>query len=165
LFTVGGEKGLFSIAPTRPVENAVIASTSCPVVSNTSQSNGVKGYEMVTPNNPANLITFSDTTDSVYTVFYQPVPFAGYAHVQAMRPVAYKLTSSSAFFFISTFRRAIGTRFNWGAKFNRLIANAIEVSLPVDHAGEPDYAFMEVFIKAVRKVVVGNLVGQLKSTR
>lgn len=160
-FTVGGKNGLFSIAPTRPVERALVASKLCPVVSNTSQSNGIKSYAMVQPNNPANLITFSDTTDSVYTVFYQPVPFAGYAHVQAMAPTSYELTSSTAFFFISAFRRAIGTRFNWGAKFNRQIASAIEVELPVESDGKPDYAFMTVFIGAVKKIVLKSLVDHI----
>jgi hypothetical protein len=159
-FLVGGQGGLFSISPTRPVERASAASTLCPVVSNTSQSNGIRDYAMVRPNNPANRITFSDTTDSVYTVFYQPAPFAGYAHVQAMTPEAYRLTPASAFFFIAAFRRAIGTRFNWGAKFNRRIAAGLQVSLPATPDGSPDYAFMEVFIGAVRKIVVNGLVDQ-----
>jgi hypothetical protein len=158
---VGGDGGLFTIAPTRPVEKAYASSTPCPVVSNTSQANGVKDYALVVPNNPANLITFSDTTDSIYTVFYQPVAFAGYAHVQAMTPSSYVLTPATAFFFISSFRRTIGTRFNWGAKFNRKIAATLEVRLPTAADGAPDYDFMETFVSAVKKTVIKNLVDYL----
>lgn len=163
-YIVGGENGLFSIAPTKPVDKALPSNSWCPVVSNTSQSNGIKAFEMVESNNDSNVITFSDTTDSIYTVFYQKSRFAGYSHVQAMTPVTYDLGEETALFFIAAFRRAIGTRFNWGAKFNRKIAASLAVQLPSTSEGKPDYEFMEVFIGAVKKMAAKSLVEHLQNS-
>lgn len=148
---------LFSIAPTSPFEKASEGSMLAPVVSNTSQNNGVKDYSRLEANNPANIITFSDTTDSVDTVFYQPSGFVGYSHVQAMTPTTYKLNRQTGLFFVTAFKKAIGNRFNWGTKFNRTIAAKTEVLLPVTDTGNIDYDLMESWVLNIGARLVSRL--------
>ena len=142
-FRVGGEGGLFDIKPTVPLGQAASGETKVPVVSNTAVSNGVSSYRALIPNNPANVITFSDTTDSMLTVFYQPEPFVGFPHVQAMLPLFEGFNRRRAMYFISAFRKAIGVNYTYSQKFNRDRARAIEVVLPTSDGVSPAWEFME----------------------
>lgn len=117
-----------------------------PVVVNSSRSNGIGGYVDLDSTELGNIITFSDTTTSD-SIFYQPLPFIGYSHVQGMFPCNPAVWNRrSLLYFCSIFRQRTAGLFDYGNKFNRKKAANILVQLPTKN-GKLDYAFMERYIE------------------
>lgn len=126
-----------------------------PVVVNSAFNNGVGGYSSQIPTEQGNMITFSDTVDA-NTIFYQAENFVGYPHVQGLYPLLYKeqWSANSLKFFVSVFRKAALTKgFDYGNKFRRDIATEIEIKLPSTANGEPDFEYMEQYMRNIEKRV------------
>lgn len=87
------------------------------------------------------MITFSDTTTSD-AIFYQPMPFIGYSHVQGLYPKKDVWTPESLLYFTVAFRKSAADRFNYGTKFTRKSAAELPVSLPIKADGNVDFDFM-----------------------
>lgn len=122
-----------------------------PVVVNSAYNNGVGGYSNLPCNEKGGIITFSDTTTSD-AIFYQENDFIGYSHVQGMYPKKYqdKWSKYSMKFFEVVFKnRAKTLGYNYVNKFTRELANKMIVQLPVDRNKEPDWKYMETFIKNI----------------
>ena len=65
---------------------------------------------------------------------------------------AEKWDEKQLLFFVVVFRKAaVLCGFDYAYKFTREIASAMEVSLPVDASGEPDWAYMDEYMSAVVK--------------
>ena len=145
---------LFDIHPTKAYEltNAkLLDDGENPVVANSAYSNGVVGYSTQQPTEKGNMVTFSDTVD-VNTMFYQHNDFVGYPHVQGLYPIKYedKWNEYTYLFFVSVFRcSAIRKGFDYGNKFRRDIAVELMIKLPITSSGEPDWDYMESYMKAV----------------
>ena len=142
---------LFEITPTKWYKTTPIIKEEkeTPQVSNTTQPNGITSFEKYRPNNDGNVITFSDTTVGGETLFYQPVDFIGYSHVQKMTPIGFELNQKIAHYVISSFRKAVDGKFNYAAKFNRENASNTLITLPITPSGDPDWGFMEEYISFV----------------
>ena len=148
---------LFDIHPTKAYKmtNAQLMDDGDnPVVVNSSYNNGIGGYSTQEATEKGGMITFSDTT-TADAIFYQPNDFVGYPHVQGMYPkgkYAEKWDEKQLLFFVVVFRKAaVLCGFDYAYKFTREIASAMEVSLPVDASGEPDWAYMDEYMSAVVK--------------
>lgn len=146
---------LFEIHPTRAYKLTnvdLMDDGDTPVVVNSGQNNGVGGYTTQPPTEPGNMITFSDTTDAS-TIFYQAVPFVGYPHVQGLYPIGRYVgywSELSLLFFVACFRAvAVARGFDYGNKFRRDIAVNMMVKLPVTSGGEPDWSYMEQYMRTV----------------
>lgn len=153
---------LFDIHPTKAAKLTVEPGKT-PVLSNTSSDNGITKYLNQLPTENGGVITFSDTTESAKTVFYQPDPFIGFSHVQGMYPWNPEhWTENACLYFISAFKKAIGSNFDYATKFNRDIANNIKVQLPVTANGNIDFIYMENHIKQLKEAVVEDVNKYLK---
>lgn len=148
---------LFDIHPTKAYKmtNAQLMDDGDnPVVVNSSYSNGIGGYSTQEATEKGGMITFSDTT-TADAIFYQPNDFVGYPHVQGMYPkgkYAEKWNEKQLLFFVVVFRKAaVLCGFDYAYKFTREIASAMEVSLPVDASGEPDWAYMDEYMSTVMR--------------
>lgn len=148
---------LFDIHPTKAYKmtNAQLMDDGDnPVVVNSSYNNGIGGYSTQEATEKGGMITFSDTT-TADAIFYQPNDFVGYPHVQGMYPkgkYAEKWNEKQLLFFVAVFRKAAFLcGFDYAYKFTREIASAMEVSLPVDASGEPDWAYMDEYMSAVMR--------------
>jgi len=146
-------ESLFDIRPTKSygLTNSKLFAVQgkTPVVVNSSRNNGIGGYADMPPTEKGNIITFSDTT-TADSIFYQPNDFIGYSHVQGVYPKTPDKWSKYALLYVVVmFRKVTEGRFNYSAKFNRKIAQALEVSLPITASGEIDYANMESYIRAL----------------
>lgn len=123
-----------------------------PVVVNSSYNNGIGGYSTQKTTEKGGMVTFSDTT-TADAIFYQPNDFVGYPHVQGMYPKgAYTANwkEPQLLFFVAVFRKAAVIRgFDYAYKFTREIASSMEVQLPVDASGEPDWAYMDEYMRTV----------------
>ena len=156
-------KELFDIHPTKSYgltdDKLLKNKGQIPVVSNSSEDNGIKGYVSLEATEEGNMITFSDTT-TCDAIFYQPEDFIGYSHVQGLYPwdnVGIKWTRGAYLFFLSAFRRCAFGRFDYATKFTRELANELKVSLPVDDNGNVDIKKMEDYINEVentQKIII-----------
>ena len=133
-----------------------------PVVVNSSFNNGIGGYTNQENTEKGGIITFSDTT-SAEAIFYQETDFVGYPHVQGMYPIGEykdKWTKYSLLFFVSVFRnRALGLNYDYVNKFTRESAKQISIKLPVDKTGNPDFSYMESYMKNLEITVSSSLTG------
>ncbi|MCI8404061.1 MAG: type I restriction endonuclease subunit S [Clostridia bacterium] len=138
-----------------------------PVVVNSSFNNGIGGYTNQPVTEEGNIITFSDTTTAT-AMFYQAKPFVGYAHIQGMYPIgAYKekWNENSLLFFLSVFRnRAINSNFDYVNKFTRESAKEMTIKLPADKDGNPDFSYMEEYMKN-REIAVSASLTKLQSAK
>lgn len=116
-------------------------------MSNSSEGNGIAGYVNLPATEEGNKITFSDTTTSD-AIFYQPKPFVGYPHVQGLYAKQEGVWNEKGLlYFLSLFKAAAFGRFDYAAKFTRVIALAMEVVLPIRSDGKIDFAYMEAYIR------------------
>ena len=148
---------LFDIKPTKAykLNNAFLLDDgNTPVLANSSYNNGIGGYSTLEATEKGNIITFSDTVDA-NTIFYQEYEFIGYAHVQGMYPKGnYKQQWNSYClkFFASVFREtALLKGYNYGNKFRRDNAMKMSILLPVTSAGDPDWAYMEQYMREMEE--------------
>lgn len=148
---------LFDIHPTKAYKctNAeLLDNGETHVVVNSAYNNGVGGLSTLKPTEQGNMITFSDTVDA-NTIFYQDKPFIGYPHVQGLYPIGIfrkNWTELSLKYFATVFRqKALSIGFDYGNKFRRDIAIKLYVLLPVDKTGQPDWGYMEEYMKKMEE--------------
>ena len=150
---------LFDIHPTKAYKctNAeLLDNGETHVVVNSAYNNGVGGLSTLKPTEQGNMITFSDTVDA-NTIFYQDKPFIGYPHVQGLYPIGIfrkNWTELSLKYFATVFRqKALSIGFDYGNKFRRDIAVKLYIFLPVDKTGQPDWEYMEEYMRKVEERV------------
>lgn len=145
---------LFIIHPTKAYKltnSKLLDGGGNPVVVNSAYNNGIGGYSTQSPTEKGNMVTFSDTVDA-NTIFYQSKDFIGYPHVQGLYPTQYvnNWNEYTYQFFVSVFRKvAITKGFDYGNKFRRDIASNLIVKLPITIDGQPDWEYMESYMKKI----------------
>lgn len=85
---------------------------------------------------------------SVAESFYQPVPYWATDDVNVLYPKGFKLTPATALF-ICTIIRMEKYRFNYGRKWHLERMRESVIKLPATKFGEPDWAYMESYIKSL----------------
>lgn len=123
-----------------------------PLVSAKKVNNGIKDF--ITENNKElfeeNIITLNNDGDGgVGIAYYQPFETALDTHVTALIPK--KILSKYTLLFISRSITMQREKFSHGYSLNnnRLIVQ--KIILPADNQGEPDWQFMEDFIRQLEK--------------
>lgn len=145
---------LFDIHPTNAYKitnkDLYAIEGSIPVLSNSSENNGIGGYCGLEPTETGQIITFSDTTTGADTMFFQSNPFIGYPHVQGMYPKGnHKWNEEECLYLISTIRRAAGDGWSYSNKFTRKLVANLKVLLPVKTSYVPDFDLMSKIIGGV----------------
>ncbi|MBU0279382.1 restriction endonuclease subunit S, partial [Gemella sp. zg-1178] len=132
-----------------------------PVVTNSSNNNGITGYSTLSPTEKGNMITYSDTTTSE-GIFYQPRDFIGYSHIQGLYPIKYneKWNYFSLIYVVAAFKKSAAGKFNYGNKFNRNIAKELLIQLPTKN-GEIDFEFMDAYISELEEERISELAAYL----
>lgn len=149
---------LFDIHPTKAYKmnnSSLLAEDGInPVVVNSCYNNGIGGYTNYDCTEAGNMITFSDTT-SADSIFYQKDNFVGYPHVQGMYPIGEykdKWSEYTYLFFVTLFReKAINLNYDYVNKFTRESAKEIMLKLPVDNKDNPDWNYMERYMKNIEE--------------
>lgn len=80
------------------------------------------------------------------TAFWQPYDFVTGQNIQVISSA--KLNKYVALFLLPLLRNQMNAKFNWGgngATLGRM--QQLEILLPVDNFGNPDYAYMEQYAK------------------
>lgn len=142
---------LFDIHPTKTIDG--VTSDDCvnggrtPLVVNQSFNNGIAGNCNYEATENGGIITFSDTWEGE-TFFYQEKNFIGFAHVQGMYPKR-KMSGHCLLFITMMLEYEARNRYSYGRKKRRDIISKSFIKLPVDADGNPDWQFMEEYIKSL----------------
>ena len=127
-----------------------------PYVVRTALNNGIRGYinEDEEFLNEGNTISFGQDTA---TMFYQEKPYFTGDKIKIVKCKDESFNKLNAQFFITAMGKAFSS-FSWGSSsFSVEIIKNQNISLPSTQ-GIPLYAYMEVFIRAVQKLVIKDVV-------
>jgi hypothetical protein len=117
-----------------------------PFVTSIDDNNGWTGFVSQKPTHKGNVITVN-RNGSVGEAFYQPLPFASTEDVHVFTP-KFALNKYIALFLTTLIRRE-KYRFSYGRKWGIGRMNESIIRLPVTSDGDPDWAFMENYIKSL----------------
>lgn len=114
-----------------------------PYVSSTANNNGVDDYIEAT----SGTRVFGDcislaNSGSVGTAFYEPFDFVASDHVTALKTEG---MSKYCYLFMTALIEKQGSNFNFNREINDARIKNMQVMLPVDDSGEPDYEYMEQY--------------------
>lgn len=139
LFDVMGSK----TTPKRNLQE--IGNGIYPYITTSSVNNGVEGfYDFYTED--GNVLVVDSAVKGVCS--YQAQKFTASDHVEKLIP-KFELNPYIAMFFI-TLVNLEGYRYSYGRKFNQIRIKETEIMLPVGKNNEPDYKFMEDYIKSLQ---------------
>ena len=119
----------------------------CPFVSSTDKNNGVSHRLNIKPNHKKNTITVN-YDGSVGEVFYQPDDFYALDSVNVLYP-KFELNQFIAMFLIVMIKKE-GYRFNFYRKWGVERMNETQIYLPIKDNDDPDWNFMEDYIKSLK---------------
>lgn len=116
-----------------------------PYVSSTANNNGVDDYIEAIDGTRVfeNCISLANS-GSVGTAFYEPFAFVASDHVTSLKR---ENTSQYVYLFLTAVLEQQGSNFNFNREINDLRIRKMRVMLPVDDNDEPDYQFMEDYMK------------------
>lgn len=154
-FFIGSTEGVFEITATSSgidKNKLNVNEGAIPYITRTDLNNGINMFVPKKQNNrysmdEGNVITIGLDTQ---TVFYQENAFYTGQNIQVLRNR--KLTKNSAMFIIPLLKIQM-KKFNWGgngATLGRL--NRTKIMLPVDSKEQPNWQFMEDYIKQEQKL-------------
>ncbi|MCX6717747.1 MAG: N-6 DNA methylase [Candidatus Taylorbacteria bacterium] len=138
---------LFEVTGTKTTKKEIIQESGIgiyPYVTTQATNNGVEGYY--------NLFTEGGNVmviDSAVKGFcsYQEQNFSASDHVEKLSPM-FKLNKFIGLF-LQTIINLEQFRYSYGRKFNQIKIKATKIKLPVDKNGNPDWQFMEDYIKSL----------------
>lgn len=140
-------RNLFSIERgLGPRKSTLTAKGETPFITSTDKNNGLTGYTEQAACHEGNVITVN-RNGSVGEAYYQPAPFSTTEDVHVFNP-KFPLNKYVALFLVTLIRRE-KYRFGYGRKWGLGRMNESLIRLPVAADGEPDWAFMEGYIKSL----------------
>ena len=129
-----------------PRKASLTGDGTTPFVTSIESNNGLTGYTIEEPKHEGNVITVN-RNGSVAEAFYQPEPFSTTEDVHVFNP-KFNLNRYVAMFLVPLIRKE-RYRFNYARKWGLARMNESIICLPAQSDGEPDWKFMEGFIKSL----------------
>ncbi|WP_428236993.1 restriction endonuclease subunit S [Gracilimonas sp.] len=137
---------LFKIKKGKRLTKANMTEGNTPYIGAIDSNNGYREYIGQAPIHEGNTITVN-YNGSVAESFYQPNPFWATDDVNVLYP-RFDLNPYIGLFF-TTIIKLEKYRFNYGRKWHMERMNISEIKIPVNNDGNPDYEFMENFMKSL----------------
>jgi hypothetical protein len=137
---------LFQIERGRGPRKSDLKGGLVPFISSSDQENGVTGFTDTEPIHKGNVITVT-RNGSVAEAFYQPTPFCSTEDVHIFNP-KFELNIYIAFFLVPLIRKE-KYRYSYGRKWGITRMNESIIKLPINEKQEPDFIFMQKFIKSM----------------
>jgi hypothetical protein len=125
---------------------------SKPYVSSTGINNGLDGYVGNTEKVRVfeNCITVANS-GSVGSTFYQPYSFIASDHVTKLKNSGFSKYSN---LFISSIVSRLGEKYSFNREINDKRIKREKILLPTNSKGEPDYKFMEQYMRHIEAVKI-----------
>lgn len=124
---------------------ALIAGGNTPRITCSATNNGLDGFYYNSPTELGNVMTVESA--AVGYVTYQENDFIATDHVEKLVLKDRILTPGLGLFMKSAIDKAVSGKYNYGYKFSQDRIKRQMIMLPVTDTGEPDYDFMEQYIK------------------
>ncbi len=124
--------------------NMIVGDT--PYIGAIDSNNGYRQFIQQKPIHDGNTITVS-YNGSVAEAFYQPQPFWATDDVNVLYP-KFQMNKYCALFLCTVIRKE-KYRFNYGRKWHMERMNVSKIKLPVAKDGQPDFEYMENYIKSL----------------
>lgn len=146
---------IFDLARGREGNMTALRKGEVPLISARNASNGLKGFVC----NPGSLMrgnTISLNNDGdggAGLAYYQPFEYALDTHVTALIPK--RTINENIGLFIATILSKLHGFFGHGLSISNKRARRIQIILPVDEQGEPDWEFMDAYIRERKKQKMG----------
>ncbi len=137
---------LFEIKKGKRLTKADMIEGETPFIGSIDSNNGYREYIDAKPIHSGNTITVN-YNGSVAESFYQPKPFWASDDVNVLYP-KFNMNPLIALFF-TTVIKAEKYRFNYGRKWHVERMNISKIKLPSTNRKQPDYEFMENYIKSL----------------
>lgn len=118
-----------------------------PYVSSSALNNGIDGFV----NNDKSVRIFSNclslaNSGSVGATFYQPFKYVASDHVTKLEN---KEFNEYIYLFISTIAKRLSEKYSFNREINDQRIKREKIVLPIDEIGQPDYDYMENYIKKI----------------
>ncbi len=119
-----------------------------PRVTVSNFNNGITGY--YADSDDKNYRTYQNfiSVSFLGTVFYQPDKVSLDMKVHCLKPLDYELNVYSAGYIVSIIRKAI-SNFAYSDQLSSTVLAELEFALPATSDGQPDWAYMESYMKTV----------------
>ena len=141
------DKRLFKIERGRGARKKDIVETgNTPFITSIDNNNGLTGKVMIKPTHQSNVISVN-RNGSVGEAFYQPKEFCSTEDVHIFNP-QFELNHYRAMFLITLIKKE-KYRYSFGRKWGLERMNKTIIMLPVDDNNNPDWQFMEDYIKSL----------------
>lgn len=121
-----------------------------PYVSSTANNNGVDDYIEATKGTRVfeNCISLANS-GSVGTAFYEPFTFVASDHVTSLKC---DNANEYIYLFLTAVLEQQSSNFNFNREINDLRIKKMRIMLPVTDTGEPDYQFMEDYVRELMAI-------------
>lgn len=137
---------IFSLRKGKRLTKANMTVGNIPFIGATDSKNGITAMIGQTPIHDGNTISVS-YNGSVAEAFYQPTPFWATDDVNVLYQ-NFDMTPAIALFLCTVIRQE-KYRFNYGRKWHLERMEQSVIKLPTDQAGQPNWDFMENYIKTL----------------
>ena len=127
-------------------KNDIIKDGITPFVTSIDNNNGWTGKVLFKPQHGSNVIGVN-RNGSVAEAFYQPLPFCSTEDVHIFNP-QFELNPFRALFLITLIKKE-KYRYSFGRKWGIKRMNETVIQLPIDKNDNPDWQFMEDYIKSL----------------
>ncbi|MGZ8284591.1 MAG: restriction endonuclease subunit S [Allosphingosinicella sp.] len=138
---------LFDIKKGNRLTKSQMALGSTPFIGAIDSNNGHRQYVSAAANHPGGTITVAYNGNGVAEAFYQTTAFRASDDVNVLYP-KFDLNRFTALFICALIRRE-KFRFNYGRKWHLGRMKKAIIRLPTMPSGDPDWAFMERYIKSL----------------
>ncbi|MFT8933157.1 MAG: restriction endonuclease subunit S [Acetobacter syzygii] len=138
---------LFDIRKGKRLTKADMVAGSTPFIGASDAANGLTARVGQAPIHEGGTISLS-YNGSVAEAFYQSEPYWATDDVNVLYPQGFSLTAASGLFVCTVIRRE-KFRFNYGRKWHLERMREAVIRLPVTSAGQPDWGFMERYMKTL----------------
>lgn len=142
-----GIQELFEIKKGKRLTKADMIEGTTPFIGAIDSNNGYREYIGQEPIHSGNTITVNYNGNGVAESYYQPKPFWASDDVNVLYP-KFVMNPYNALF-ITTIIRTEKYRFNYGRKWHMERMNTSKIKLPSTINKQPDFEFMENFIKSL----------------
>jgi hypothetical protein len=119
-----------------------------PFISATTLNNGISTLTSFEPRHMKNSLTIASDGNGVCTSFYQEKDFLGQSVLVLTPKEDFKFNKYIAMFLITLINKN-SYKFSYGRKLPKERINNLDIKLPVDKKGEPDWNWIENYIKTL----------------
>lgn len=138
---------LFDIKKGKRLTKEDMKEGTTPFIGAIDSNNGYRQHVSVDPNHHGNTITVNYNGNGVAEAFYQPHPYWASDDVNVLYP-KFEMSPFMALFLCNLIRRE-KFRFSYGRKWHLGRMKDAVIKLPTKSGGQPDWKFMESYIKTL----------------